>query len=824
MFFPDWLSSGWRLGLARALVFVGTLRGVNDCAKAQIIPDNTLEDESSVVMPLIPNSPVEQITGGATRGANLFHSFQEFNVNNGQAAYFQSPTGIENIISRVTGGNHSEILGRLGVLGNANLFLINPNGIIFGPNARLNIGGSFVATTANAIGFSNQGFFNATAPNLPPVLTVNPSALLFNQIVSQPITNQSVAGLQLPANRSLLLVGGDVNLEGGKLIAPSGRVQLGGLAEAGKVGLIVDGNNLGLSFPVGVRLSDISLTNKAVIDASFNGSGDIQVQGRRVALTDSSEIVTNTLESERGGTLAVRAAETVEVIGGSRLLAETQGTGAAGDLTIETGRLIIQDGAQVAAGSFNGGQGGTLSVRAAELVELRGTAKLANGEQVPSRLLTQAEGTGAAGDLRIETGQMTVRDGAQVSTSTRGSGQGGTLTVVAPKSVQLIGTSKSADTPNPSGLFAVTQGGSGKSGDLTIETGQLIVRDGAQVSTSTVGGGQQGGTLTISAKDSVQLIGTSANGQVRSGLLVGTTGSGVAGDLRIETGQMTVQDRALVSVRTTPGSTGSGGSIIINNKQLNVLNGAEVNLSSEGSGNAGNLKVATRSIRLDNQALLSSNTTAGQGNIFLRSGDLVLRRGSNITTNATGTATGGNITIDASMKRGKNVQQLGDLAFKTQGIFRTADSDITASSELGTEFNGTVDINTPGVEPNSGLINLPIQLVEARVAQTCQPIGNQAQSEFVVTGRGGLPPSPDDTLSSDAIQVDWVSLNPKVENRSSPDVSTNSTAPDPTLIVEATGWIIGDNGEVILTASAPSTTPNKSWQTPAKCHATRNSS
>jgi large exoprotein involved in heme utilization and adhesion len=89
----------------------------------------------------------------------------------------------------------------------------------------LNVGGSFVATTANAIQFGDRGFFSASAPNVPPVLTVNPSALLFNQIASQPIANQSVTGLQLPANQSLLLVGGDVNLEGGKLSAPSGRVE-----------------------------------------------------------------------------------------------------------------------------------------------------------------------------------------------------------------------------------------------------------------------------------------------------------------------------------------------------------------------------------------------------------------------------------------------------------------------------------------------------------------------------------------------------------------------------------------------------------------------
>ncbi len=176
----------WFIGIA----MVGAITGANDCALAQIVPDNTLGNESSVVRPFAPNSRIDQINGGARRGANLFHSFEQFNVNAGRAAFFTNPSGIENIISRVTGGSRSEIFGTLGVLSPANLFLINPNGIIFGPNAQLNVGGSFVATTANAIQFGDQGFFSASAPDAPPLLVLKPSALLFNQI-PKPITNQS---------------------------------------------------------------------------------------------------------------------------------------------------------------------------------------------------------------------------------------------------------------------------------------------------------------------------------------------------------------------------------------------------------------------------------------------------------------------------------------------------------------------------------------------------------------------------------------------------------------------------------------------------------
>jgi len=190
------------------LAIGGAIAGGGDRVCAQITPDATLGAErSSVVTPNVVSNglPSDRIDGGAIRSSNLFHSFVQFNVDAGRAAYFTNPAGIKNILSRVTGGSRSEILGKLGVLGNANLFLINPNGIIFGPNSSLDVKGSFVATSADRIQFGNQGFFSTSAPDVPPVLTVNPSALLFNQVAAQPITNQSVAGLSVPNGQSLLL-------------------------------------------------------------------------------------------------------------------------------------------------------------------------------------------------------------------------------------------------------------------------------------------------------------------------------------------------------------------------------------------------------------------------------------------------------------------------------------------------------------------------------------------------------------------------------------------------------------------------------------------
>ncbi|MBD2537010.1 filamentous hemagglutinin N-terminal domain-containing protein, partial [Nostoc flagelliforme FACHB-838] len=180
MIIKSWFGRGWQWKIGGYVSLVGILSiGVSDRVNAQIVPDNTLGAEGSVVTPNVNIRGIQsdRIDGGATRGANLFHSFQEFNVGEGRGAYFANPTGIENILTRVTGSNPSNILGRLGVLGEANLFLINPNGIVFGPNASLDIQGSFLATTADRIKLGDSGYFSATQPQTSSLLSVSPGAL-----------------------------------------------------------------------------------------------------------------------------------------------------------------------------------------------------------------------------------------------------------------------------------------------------------------------------------------------------------------------------------------------------------------------------------------------------------------------------------------------------------------------------------------------------------------------------------------------------------------------------------------------------------------------
>jgi filamentous hemagglutinin family protein len=167
------------LAIASSVFVGGTIASLGDCAKAQLnltpdeAPERNLGTQVEALTPL-----VDQIQGGTQQGNNLFHSFSEFNVGEGRSVYFENPAGVTNILSRVTGNDLSDILGTLGVgapgtLGTANLFLINPNGIIFGPNARLDVSGSFMASTASSLNFADGTHFSATNPEAPPLLTIN---------------------------------------------------------------------------------------------------------------------------------------------------------------------------------------------------------------------------------------------------------------------------------------------------------------------------------------------------------------------------------------------------------------------------------------------------------------------------------------------------------------------------------------------------------------------------------------------------------------------------------------------------------------------------
>ncbi len=974
---PNWNHHYFKLlsGILAKLAFLTELvlvAGNGDRLQAQIIPDRSLGNEASVVTPNveIKGRTAERIDGGAIRDSNLFHSFQDFNIGDLQRVYFANPEGITNIFSRVTGSNLSEIFGTLGVNGNANLFFINPNGIIFGENASLDVGGSFAASTANAIQFGDRGFFNATDPEQPPLLTVKPSAFFFNQINPGKIENFSTApagedllerplsGLRMPDGKSLLLLGGDIVIDGGGFHAPGGQLELAGVAGDGTIGLNVDGNNLNLSFPEDIAGADISLTNRSFVSTSGEGGGEIGVWGRRVTLSEGSQIAANTLGSSAGGGLAVNATESVKLIGtsaggqppgmesgvegeigeitrlinlyqllttpSSGLFAETEGIGEVGDLTINTPALLVRDGAIVSAGTLGSGTGGNLTVSASESVQLIGASAI---NKLKSGLYTIRFGSGKAGNLTISARQLLIKDGAWAINGTVSPEAAGNLTVTATESVQLIGTStidpltrnlfvpvfgiedleNLTEAQLPGGLVTSTFS-EGAGGNLTIRTGQLLVRDGALAFTGTVGSSGDGGNLTVTATESVQLIGPSlgtttedaSEGRIFSGLSTTTIlGTGEAGDLTINTPALLIQDGPLINTDTDEAG-GDGGNITVTANALEADEGGQISTSTSGSSNAGNitLKIQDRITLAGAGSGLFANTEAGSkgdgGSIFIDPTTMIIRDGAQVAVNSSGSGRGGNIDLQAgslTLDRGtitaetasnqggdinltisdlltlRNNSQIsttagtaesggdggdiniaadlivafplensditanafegngGNIQIDTQNIFgfelqeNPNLSDITASSERG--FAGTVNINTLGIEPGQESIELPIEIVDVSKLINQNLCSADQEGEFIITGKGGLSPSPKDTLNTDAGWEDWRITEDNQQNNQPATAPRKEVTPKnrdnfPTII-EAQGWLIAPNGNIVLTAQPTTLQSQDSWLDPFDC-------
>jgi filamentous hemagglutinin family protein len=860
---------------------------------AQIVPDQTL--------PVGQRSQVSgtlntEINGGAVRGSNLFHSFQQFSIPTGGSAFFNNGSTITNIISRVTGSSISNIDGLIRVNGNANLFLINPNGILFGPNAQLNVGGSFIASTANSFVFDNGFAFSTTDPQAPPLLTVNvPIGLQFGSNLGM-IKSQG-ASLQVSNGQTLTLVGGAVNVDGGQLLAPGGRVELGGVSASGTVGLNREGS---LSFPDEVARADISLTNAAKVDVRADGGGSITVNARNLEVSEGSQLLAGIRKGmgtpkAQAGDITINATNSVQFDGedqdgsdsGAFSTVESGAEGNSGSVSINTRFLEVRKGALLDASTFGRGNAGSVTINATERVRFdgagidglesgarsevvfdAGTAAVgtAGGVSITTRILEALNGAqiststngignggrvvinaadlarfdgedeqgdpsgafsnvnrraiGNAGGVFITTGSLEVTNGAVISASTFGTGNAGGITINATDSVRFDGVDGEGNSSS-NASSQVNSRGVGNAGGVSIATRSLEVTNGAQISASIFGIGNTSGGITINATDLVRFSGDAENGvssgafsSVQFSNIRNAPGEGNAGGISITTGSLellngalldastegignagditiTARDRVFFSGRGTFASgayssvesraigrggninittkslsltnggivsantfsqgnagnitirasdlvffdgigttgdpsgafssvearaVGQGGKITVNTGLLSITNRAELSASSEGQGNAGNLEVFARQLRLDNQGSIKAQTASGQGgNITLQVQDLLLlRRGSFISTTA-GTAQaggdGGNINFngnfivavpneDSDISANAFSGRGGKVEITAQGIFGiqprpepTSLSDITASSAFG--ISGTVTLNTP---------------------------------------------------------------------------------------------------------------------------------
>jgi len=708
-------------------------------AIAQIIPDNTLPVNSTV--PVGCTNCL--IQGGTLRGANLFHSFLEFNVGNNQRVFFANP-GVERILTRVTGTNPSQIRGVLGVdVGNADLFLINPNGIVFGPNARLAIAGSFVATTATGLLFDNGFTFSAVNPQAQaPLLTVNlPIGLQYGNNPKAIQVDRSA--LQVPSGETLALVGGNVDILGARLRTLGGRLELGGLSEAGVIGLSERGSGIGFTFPSTGNRANITITDSLIETMTQTIGGEAVFNARTVEVSRSQMyggVIPGSVNANRqAGDITINATESVQLTDAPTLITNSVFPGAvgnSGNLNINTRSLILLKSAQIGTTTMGRGNAGKVNIHASETVTidqsiLQGDSSIFN--TIAPRAVGNAEG------IAINTQSLFITNGGRITSATFGQGNAGSIQITANDRVALDGI---GEREFPSAIVSqVASRGEGNGGTIEIATNTFSLTNGGQIATDTFGRGNAGAVQVVAA-NSINIDGKNAVGdssgifssvqpnaigqggdvrlQTRSvnisntgGLFASTLGIGNSGLIAIQTTEtvsITAAGRVLATVEA--GGIGNSQGIQIQTNTFSASGKAEVSSATFGQGNAGKIDLnATQSVTLSDPETvvrsrsggISSNsrpvfvpdTAIGRGgDIIITTDQLTVTQGAILDAQTESAASGGTITVNANRFEANQGGQLRTTTLKTgqagNMVLNLRDSLLLIGSDTGLFANTEV--------------------------------------------------------------------------------------------------------------------------------------
>ena len=736
-------------------------------APAQISTDGTLGPSVNL------EGPNFQIGAnlGQQHGPNLFHSFRDFNLSHHEIATFSGPNSVQNVLSRVTGGKPSNIDGLFrSTISGANMYFLNPYGILFGPNARLDVQGSFHASTADYLRLDEGGRFDVRNPN-DSILTVAPVES-FGFLSNSPakITTQD-SQLVVPNGRTLSLIGGDIDLSGhspimfdeqgimaissSKLSAPAGRINLASVASVGEV----IPSELGLDLNAdGGKIT----VNKTLIESNGKGGGAIFIRGEQLVMQDAT-LLSRTFGDQDGKDIDLELTQSVTISGDlfailsttfgsgnsaninifvphleineSSLHTETVNTGLAGNIKIEGVNVSLKKGSLISSYSFgSSGNAGDILIRATEAVYFLGIFPgikegdiVLKGINDTSRVNSLSiNSSGHAGNVTIDTHYLVMEPGQIGSTSILGSGNSGEILVQADEVRMAEGA-----------VISVSTYGSGQGGKLTVKvTGQLLVTgkfEGLRGPIdspfenvpSEIGSagyplipgieiGKPGNTF-ISAHTMIvdeQAIITATNGSQSEGA-----------HIKIQVENLIVSNDAKISTSNTSDiggyfsvGSGQGGNIELHAKKLTVTNGGNITASSVSTGNAGQIIVQADNVNLTRGSKITTEAeNASGGNItFIIPNLLYLQNSEIITSVHDGTGGGGNITIENPTFVVSNQGQIKAQADAGHGgnIRIVADQFIASPDSLVSAssrlgLDGDVQIDSPAVDMDSFLVVLP---------------------------------------------------------------------------------------------------------------------
>jgi filamentous hemagglutinin family protein len=608
-----------------------------DSALCQITPDATLGSESSVVNTnTLTNGGKENIiSGGATRGTNLFHSLKDFSIESGSQAYFENPSGIRTIISRITGSSQSLILGKLGVLGSADLFFINPNGIIFGNDSSLDLNGSLFISTANSINFSDGFEFNAEQGN--NILEINghgvPQKFIFNSnapiIINGNGHNLSVTDITLNgigssfglniAGKGFYIYGGDVFLNAGVITNASGNIQIGGV----KKGEIQIQNQQGIwntDYSGVLEFGSISLSNRSLIDISGPLSGNISLFGNSIFVNSESVILSSTSNSQLSGTISLFANdkivfsnESLELVENpvpALILSLTYG-GEPTNIEINTNNLDLLGGANIFTNGLFNGNTGNIVINANNI--FLGEAVLdASFNSKLNIISTIQSGLGKSGNIVINTRSLKILEGGGISTVNFGTVGGGNIFVFASDYITVDGRTPDQSLPSIISSLSFSQG---NAGDIKISTPNFNILNGAIVSSLALTDGSSGdieistNNLNINGGGSGILSSATTADPVVTNALNLSPVSGSSGNINIKAQTIRINDGGIGTINT---GTGNAGTVTIDSKAIALSNG-QITASAGLFGNGGNININTIALAGDRSSQIVANAQQGQG-------------------------------------------------------------------------------------------------------------------------------------------------------------------------------------------------------------------
>ncbi|MEM9213330.1 MAG: CHAT domain-containing protein [Cyanobacteria bacterium P01_F01_bin.150] len=682
---------------------------------AQLIPDRSTGTQVQFGGS-VEGVSADLIEGGTVRDRNLFHSFQEFNVGSNRAVYFTPANGVFNILTRVTGDNGSNIDGTLGVVGSADLFLINPNGIVFGPNAQLDISGSFVGSTAESIFFEDYAF-SAADTDTPPLLTFNmplglgmgsnPGALEVNQSTLSVDQALTLAAGVLDISGDLQ-AGGDITLRGEER-----RLEAGGFTTDGyfltqnlagtNVDFLIPHENV-IRADGNVQISDdyegrsLYVLAGGQVTVGNDGTGNINITDAE----DLSDSVTATITDGVGGTQTVTVNATGEPtldirtgIEWSQLPGGAPGNENRSDAQVMFGNATGTSGAtsaNIVAGDITNSGGrvalstqffpdealaDTIQVRA---VDTRTTLSSATGETITGLdggdILISSRGDVVTEELNASSNVLIVNASATDMEATGGSGGNVTIAAVSGDiTAPSINSSSIVDTPDR--FDGMVMGGN--AGDITITTSSGDVA-------------ASGSAFSFSGPSNTRSPG------------------GDGGDVAISTidGNIAILDSIDSFTFARNGSSGNSGNILITAENGNIsgeldtsnLNASSISEDSSVNGNDdGNNEGQSGSITLsaNNQITNLDIFTAASG---AEAGSIEITGFGDLTLDDISTATDTAIELD--------IPSIGLIPFDFDNAGQSRNITVTGAGNLtfdnsrletaqGIESAGDVLISSPGV-------------------------------------------------------------------------------------------------------------------------------